>query len=216
MSDVIRVILADDHELLLQGLSGMLEKIEDIEVVATANNGDVLLDLLKEHDVDVLVLDVKMPHNGMTALEAIRKQGIPVQVIILTAFSDGETVQRAIELQAEGFALKTESPYQTVEAIRQVAQGRMVFPQAAQRWLSDYWQHQKTFTDTLSVREREVLVHLARGLTNSEIALEIGVSENTVRFHLKNIFSKLGVTNRTEATAWYFTYTNNTGNPLAY
>lgn len=215
-NEKIRVILADDHALLLQGLQGLINQNSDMEVVATAEDGGALLELLHEHQADVLVLDVQMPYNGLTVLDEIRSRDIPINVLVLTAFSDGETVQRALELHAEGFALKTESPNQTVEAIRQVAQGRMVFPQAAQRWLSKYWRQQRTFTDTLSSREREVLALLARGLTNSEIAEEINVSDNTVRFHLKNIFSKLGVTNRTEAVAWYFTYNTNPGNPLTY
>ncbi len=214
MSEIIRVILADDHALLLQGLQGLIEKNEDMEVVATAEDGEGLLELLHEHPADVLVLDVQMPYNGLVVLEEIRSRDIPINVLVLTAFSDGETVQRAIELHAEGFALKTESPNQTIEAIRQVAGGRMVFPQAAQRWLQRYWRGQRTYSDMLSVREREVLALLARGLTNQEIADEINVSENTVRFHLKNVFSKLGVNNRTEAVAWYFTYSANPGNPL--
>lgn len=217
MTEKIRVILADDHELLLQGLVGLLNTAEDMEVIATANDGDVLLDVLQQHkDVDVVVIDIQMPYNGLSVLEEIRSRDIPTRVLVLTAFGDGETVQRAIELRAEGFALKTESPNQTVEAIRQVAQGRMVFPQSAQRWLSNYWRDQQTFKDILSPREREVLAQLARGSTNLEIAAEINVSENTVRFHLKNIFAKLGVSNRTEAAAWFFTYQNNMGNPLAF
>lgn len=216
MSEKIRVILADDHALLLEGLVGLLEKTADIQVVGTANNGDVLLELLTKQPADVVVLDVQMPYHGLTALEEIRKRNIPVHVVILTAFGDGETLQKAVELHAEGFALKTESPTQTIEAIRQVAQGRMVFPQSAQRWLATQWQYHKTFNDTISAREREVLAALARGLTNTEIAAEMNVSENTVRFHLKNLFAKLGVSNRTEAAAWYFTYNTNTGNPLIY
>jgi DNA-binding NarL/FixJ family response regulator len=216
MSDKIRVILADDHALVLEGLRGLISQQADIEVVATADDGDHLLKLLEQHEVDVVILDVQMPYHGMTALAEIRKRQFPVRVLVLTAFSDGETIQNALEHQAEGFALKTESPSQTIEAIRQVAGGRMVFPQAAQRWMTKYRQNQRTLQETLSSREREVLAQLARGLTNPEIALELSVSENTVRFHLKHIFAKLGVGNRTEAVAWYFTYNTSAGNPLIY
>lgn len=210
----IRVILADDHALLLQGLQGLINQHEDMEVVAIAESGEAVLDLLETHLVDVLVLDVQMPYNGLSVLKEVRAKEIPVKVLVLTAFSDGDTVQRAIELNAEGFALKTESPNQTIVAIRQVAQGRLVFPQAAQRWLSNFWQGQNAYNETLSDREREVLAQLAQGLTNSEIAASLHVSDNTVRFHLKKIFSKLGVTNRTEAAAWYFTHNRSLGNPL--
>src|SRR4051794_3906361 len=131
MAERVRVILADDHALVLEGLRGLIEQNADLEVVATAQNGDELLELLKEHQVDVVVLDLQMPYHGLTALAEIRKRKVPVHVLVLTAFGDGDSIQSAIELQAEGFALKTESPLQTVEAIRQVAQGRLVFPRAA-------------------------------------------------------------------------------------
>jgi DNA-binding NarL/FixJ family response regulator len=214
MSERIRTILADDHALVLEGLRGLLEQARDIEVVAVAQNGDELLDLLGQHEVDVVVLDLQMPYGGLKALAEIRRREIPVRVLVLTAFGDGESIQSALELEAEGFALKTESPTQTVEAIRQVAQGRIVFPRSAQRWMAS-----QRRTDVskpvinLSAREIEVLGLLAQGLTNQQISRELTVSENTVRFHLKNIFEKLEVTNRTEAAAWYF---ENQGNLTAY
>lgn len=206
MSDQIRVILADDHALVLEGIRGLIEQEDDMEVVAAVQNGDLLLDALDEHDdIDVVVLDLQMPYHGLTALSEIRRRDVPVRVLVLTAFGDGESIQSALELEAEGFALKTESPTQTVEAIRQVARGRLVFPRAAQRWLATHrQQREEEKKQDLSPREREVLSYVARGLTNPEIAGELTVSENTVRFHLKNIFEKLHVNNRTEAAAWYF------------
>ena len=121
----------------------------------------------------------------------------------MTAFADGESIQATLELGADGFALKTESPTQTIDAIRQVAQGRLVFPRAARRWMS--LQHTGAESaPQLSPREQEVLAHLAEGLSNSAIGTALTVSENTVRFHLKNIYEKLQVSNRTEAVAWYF------------
>lgn len=201
----IRTLLADDHALVVEGLRGMLNQLEDIEVVAVAHNGDELLRLLADHTVDVAVMDLQMPfgdvpNGGLKALAEIRKQNYSVRVLILTAFADGESIQTAMRLEAEGFVLKTESPKQTIEAIRQVAQGRLVFPKAAQRWLMT----QKTQENQLSAREREVLELMAQGMKNPDIADNLSVSENTVRFHLKNIFSKLDVKNRTEAAAWYF------------
>jgi DNA-binding NarL/FixJ family response regulator len=144
-----------------------------------------------------------MPHSGLEALKEIRRRDVPVRVLLLTAFADGESIQAALQYGAEGFALKTESPTQTVEAIRQVAQGRLVFPRTAQRWMTHYRSAAAEGPD-LSSRELEVLEKLARGLPNAEIAAALMVSENTIRFHLKNIYEKLGVANRTEAVAWYF------------
>lgn len=203
MSETIRIILADDHALVLEGLRGLLDQVDGFEVVAVANNGNELLDLLEKHSPDVVVLDLQMPYGGLKALAEIRRRNIGVRVLVLTAFGDGESLQSALELDAEGFALKTESPTQTVEAIRQVAQGRLVFPRAAQRWLTTHRVQSTKDSTQLSPREQEVLALLAQGLTNPEIGLELTVSENTVRFHLKNIYEKLNVTNRTEAAAWY-------------
>lgn len=195
--------MADDHELVLQGLQGLLEQYADMEVVALARSGDELLLQLETNTVDVVVMDLQMPYHGLQALAEIRRRGMEVRVLVLTAFGDGESIQSALELEAQGYALKTESPMQTVEAIRQVAHGRLVFPGAAQRLLSIRRKPESTETK-LSPREQEVLEQVAKGLTNTEIAARLNVSENTVRFHLKNIFDKLNVTNRTEAAAWYF------------
>ncbi len=200
----VRVLLADDHALVTEGLRALIDRQPDMEVVQIVQDGHELLKLL-EHSiaVDVAVIDVQMPFNGLDALAEIRRRGLPVHVLILTAFADGESIQKALQLGAEGFALKTESPNQTIEAIRQVAQGRLVFPRAAQRWMLSS-RAPAGSTPDLSQREVEVLEKLARGLPNAEIAAELTVSENTVRFHLKNIYEKLNVTNRTEAVAWYF------------
>ncbi|MFN8496160.1 MAG: response regulator transcription factor [Caldilineaceae bacterium] len=201
----IRVILADDHALVTEGLRSLIDQQPDMRVVHVVQNGDELLAFLDKHqDVDVAVLDIQMPYSGLTALAEIRQREHPVRVLLLTAFADGESIQAALQLGAEGFALKTESPTQTLEAIRQVAQGRLVFPRAAQRWLATYRQVPAKPEPVLSDREQEVLTLLARGLPNGEIATALTVSENTVRFHLKNIYEKLQVTNRTEAVAWYF------------
>ena len=200
----VRVLLADDHALVTEGLRALIDRQPDMEVVQIVQDGQELLELLEQAiAVDVAVIDVQMPVNGLDALAEIRRRGFPVHVLILTAFADGESIQKALQHGAEGFALKTESPNQTIEAIRQVAQGRLVFPRAAQRWMLSSREPIGSAPE-LSQREVEVLEKLARGLPNAEIAAELTVSENTVRFHLKNIYEKLNVTNRTEAVAWYF------------
>jgi DNA-binding NarL/FixJ family response regulator len=199
----IRIVLADDHALVMEGLRSLIDRQPDMRVVAAVGDGTELLAYLDEHEVDVAVVDVQMPHSGLEALKEIRRRDVPVRVLLLTAFADGESIQAALQYGAEGFALKTESPTQTVEAIRQVAQGRLVFPRTAQRWMTHYRSAAAEGPD-LSSRELEVLEKLARGLPNAEIAAALMVSENTIRFHLKNIYEKLGVANRTEAVAWYF------------
>lgn len=210
MSESIRVILADDHVVVLQGLKSLIQAEDDLDVVALAQNGDELLECLERYEVDVVVMDLEMPYHGFQALEEIRRQELPVRVVVLTAFGDGDSIQSALELGAEGFALKTESPVQLIEAIRGVANGRLIFPRAAQRWIASrrggtpVKSERADPTGDLTSREWEVLSHLSRGLTNTEIALQLGVSENTVGFHLKNIYSKINVNNRTEAAVWFF------------
>lgn len=201
----IRIVLADDHALVTEGLRSLIEHQPDMMVAAVVDDGDELLALLdRQVDVDVVVLDLQMPFSGFKALSILRERGDAVRVLILTAFADGESTQLALQLGADGFALKTESPTQTLRAIRQVADGRLVFPRSARRWMSIYRAEEREPPPRLSPREEEVLVHLAQGLPNAEISGLLGVSENTVRFHLKNIYEKLQVNNRTEAVAWYY------------
>jgi DNA-binding NarL/FixJ family response regulator len=204
MIDRIRVALADDHELVLEGLRGLLAAEPDIEVVATATDGTNLLAAIEQRPPDVVVMDLQMPTlDGVSCLAEIRRRGSPVKVLVLTAFGDGESIQSALEGGADGFALKTAPPRQTVEAIRQVAHGSMVFPPAARKWLLAH-QHPPDPGPGLSEREWDVLELVARGNTNPQIAETLSVSENTVKFHLQNIFQKLGASNRTEAAGFYF------------
>jgi DNA-binding NarL/FixJ family response regulator len=160
------------------------------------------LEALERQPTDVVVMDLQMPApEGVNCLFEIRKRGLPVRVMVLTAFGDGESIQFALENGADGFALKTAPLRQTIDAIRQVGHGNLVFPPAARKWL---WGHRPEASPELSSREWEVLGLAAQGMTNPQIADALSVSENTVKFHLQNIFQKLGVSNRTEAAGYYF------------
>ncbi len=202
MPQPIRVILADDHELVLEGLQALLQNEDDLQVVATAKNGAQLMEAVHTHMPDVVVMDLKMPApDGLSCLEQIRRERLPVRVLVLTAFSDGESMLEALEREADGFALKTDPPGQTIAAIHQVAHGQMVFPSVVRQWLTE--RHRAGPGSELSEREREVLERVAEGLTNAQIAERLNLSESTVKFHLQHIFDKLGVSNRTEAAAVY-------------
>lgn len=210
MARAIRVILADDHELVLDGLKLHLADTDDIEVIAAVNNGADLLAGAEIHRPDVVVMDLHMPGSmdGFTVLEHIRSRSLPVRVLVLTALADGESLQRAIELEADGIVLKTEPPRQTVEAIRQVVAGQVVYPRAVHNWLLRRASRQRTSQvtgpdDALSDRERDVLKLIAQGKTNQEIATELLLSPNTVKYHLQNIYRKLQINNRTEAAKIY-------------
>src|SRR5574341_197464 len=179
MSERIQVVLADDHQLVLEGLRGLLSSEPDIEVIATVTDGDSLLAAIEVFKPDVAVLDLQMPIlDGASCLQEIRRRNLPVRVLVLTAFSDGESIQSALEGGADGLALKTAPPRQTVDAIRQVGHGNMVFPPAARKWLRGHRPTQETASD-LSSREWEVLELTAKGLTNPQIAEVLSVSENT-------------------------------------
>jgi DNA-binding NarL/FixJ family response regulator len=198
----IRIILADDHELVLEGLRALIEMEDDMQVVSAATDGRGLLDAVERLAPDVVVLDLEMgEQGGLHCLEQIRTRFTEVRVLVLTAYSDGESMRAAFEGGAAGFALKTEPPQQTVASIRQVTRGHLVFPQAARRWLL---RGDSTGDSTqTTARENEILALVAEGLTNSQIARRLRVSDNTVKFHLQNLYLKLGVRNRTEAAALY-------------
>ncbi|MEO6444383.1 MAG: response regulator transcription factor [Gemmatimonadaceae bacterium] len=202
MTDRLRIVLADDHALVLEGLRSLLDAQPDMEVVGAATDGAEVMDLLHEHAPDLVVLDLEMgTMSGLACLERIRKEKVPVRVLVLSAYGDGTSMRAALDGGADGYALKTDPPRHTVDAIRQVHRGQLVFPQAAKRWLLG--KSSSPDPRQLTEREEAVLALLAEGAANAEIARRLRVSENTVKFHLQNLYVKLSVANRTEAVAVY-------------
>ena len=194
-----RIVLADDHALVLEGLRALLTAEPDLHVVATATDGERLLEAVRRFTPDVVAMDLQMPFmDGLTCLKHIREEELPVRVLVISAFGDAQTLRLAIESGADGFALKTDPPEMTLAAIRQVAAGHMVFPEAVRRWLI---RKPEQDPNALTDREESVLALVAEGRSNAQIGAALGLSENTVKFHLKNVYLKLGVTNRTEAAA---------------
>jgi DNA-binding NarL/FixJ family response regulator len=197
---IIRIVLADDHPLVVEGLSALLSSQPDMRVVATATDGERLLEAIERFHPDVIVMDLQMPYmGGVSCLRHIRARELPVRVLVLSAFGDADSLRAAIEAGADGFVLKTESPQHTIIAVRQIAEGQLVFPQAARRWLG----MAANDTSALTEREEEILKLLAEGLSNAQIGARLHLSENTIKFHLRNIYAKLGVSNRTEAALKY-------------
>src|SRR5207247_6426119 len=198
--DMIRVLLADDHAIVLEGLRALLEGEPDIKVAAWTTDGTEVLKLVQQHKRDVVVLDLELTSiKGTEVITALRELAAPPKVLVLTAYNDGESLRSALDAGADGLSLKTESPQQTLTAIRQVHAGQLVFPQAARRWIEG----RPGAPGDLTPREREVWGLVAGGLTNPQIAERLGLSDNTVKFHVQHLFSKLGVKNRTEAALKY-------------
>jgi DNA-binding NarL/FixJ family response regulator len=199
----IRVVVADDHPVAREGLSNLLNKAVEIEVVGEADNGAEVLPLIEGLTPDVLVLDMEMP--GLTGMEVARQlQAIksPVRILALSAHDDKEYIQGLLSSGAAGYLTKEEVPQAIIEAVRGVARGEhgWVSRQVAMQ-MAD-WLQEKTPLTSLTKRELEVLKLVVEGKTNQEIGIALGISDKTVEKHLEGIFNKLQVSSRVEAAVY--------------
>lgn len=198
----IRVILADDHAVVRAGIRQFLERAGDIEVVAEADDGEQAQALIKEHHPDVAVLDIQMPKaTGIEVTRWVRANARETGVLVLTAYNDDPYVIAVLQAGANGYVLKTASPLEIIQAVRDVHDGKSAIQQAIAQKIVAFVTHQKDESpiEALSDREMEVLLALAKGFTNKAIATQLGISDRTVQGHIAHIFGKMGVTNRTEA-----------------
>jgi two-component system, NarL family, response regulator LiaR len=203
---VIRILLADDHDLVRQGTRELLEREEDLKVVAEAGDGEEAVRLACMHSPDIALMDIAMPVlNGIDATRRIKAAKPGVSVLVLSAYDDDQYVFALLEAGAAGYLLKNVGADALVKAIRAVAAGEAVLhPTIARRVASHFARPadqriQGNPLDQLTERELEVLRLAARGLKNQEIANELSLSIRTVQTHLSNIFNKMGVGSRTEA-----------------
>jgi DNA-binding NarL/FixJ family response regulator len=197
----IRVLLADDHAVVRQGIRQFLEASGEIEVVAEAGDGEVALRLIREHLPDVAVLDIQMPlRSGIELARAIRADRLPVGVLILTAFDDEPYVRAVLQAGANGYVLKTADAEDIVEAVRTVRDGKSVLdPAIARLVISRFSSEPQLPIDRLTERELEVLRLVAHGYTNKAIGVQLSISDRTVQGHLAKVFGKLHAASRTEA-----------------
>jgi len=191
----IRVLLVDDHPIVRFGLAAFLELHDDIEVVSAAANGHDALAILNETAVDILLIDLRMPGlSGIEVLEKIRTIAPKTRSIVLSSYEYDEEIYAAVKAGAKGYLLKEGPADGIVDAIRVVHRGKDSFPRRIAESLS-----KRDLSAKLSIREKEVLALVAKGLTNKEVAGSLGLSQFTVRNHLKHIMEKLDASDRTEA-----------------
>ena len=196
----IRVMLVDDHAMVRRGLATFLKVFDDLQLAGEAESGAAAIKLCGEVLPDVVLMDMVMPGmDGAAATRAIRQQFPQVQVIALTSFKEGELIKKALEAGAIAYLLKDVSADDLVRAIRAAYAGRTTLsPEAAQALVETTNQPPAPGLD-LTEREREVLTLMIEGLNNTQIAGRLTVSPSTIKSHVSNILSKLGVASRTEA-----------------
>lgn len=196
----LRIVIADDHAMVLEGLRALLSLEPDIEIVALCKDGEETVEAVESTRPDVLVVDGRMPTlDGLGSLERLQKDGLEVPTILLTARMDDPTLHRALELGAEGLVLKESAPGELLEAIRAVAAGRRWIPESlSERALSFFQTGREAPAGPLTPRELEVVRLVASGRSNKRAAAELDITVRTIKQHLHSAYNKLGVSNRVQ------------------
>lgn len=207
----IKVLIADDHSLVRQGIKQILELEEDIVVVAQAPNGEEAVKLAVEYSPDVILMDINMPGmNGVQAIKEIKQKNLSSRIIVLTIHEDREYLFKTINMGAEGYVLKDSDSDVLIEAIRSVSKGQnYIQPNMTRELVKEFNRVTLNEKDRengtgLTSRELEVLGLIAEGMLNKEIATKLCISEKTVKNHVSNIFKKLKVGDRTQAAIYAF------------
>ena len=203
---MIKLIIADDHNIIRQGLRLILETEEDFDIIAEASDGAEAVDLCAKHHPDVVLMDLRMPGmDGLTAIEKLRETQPEIAVVILTTFNEDKLMLRGLQAGARGYLLKDTERSALFDTIRAAARGETLLkPEIMARVLAMAGGAQQSLTESdisLTNRELEVLQAVARGDRSKEVAVQLGISERTVKAHLGNIYSKFGVDSRAAAIA---------------
>lgn len=208
MSKTVRILIADDHSVVRAGLRSLLERQGHFRVIAEASTGEEAIKLAKEHQPDIAVLDIRMP--GVSGIDACRQiiKNVPnVRVIMLTSYAEDELLMAAIQAGASGYVLKRIGDNELVQAVERVSRGEGMLDPAmtasvfAEVRKANQAQHAAAFSD-LTPQEMAVLAHVAKGMTNRQIAVKLYLGEGTVRNYVSSVLSKIGAHNRAEAAAY--------------
>jgi DNA-binding NarL/FixJ family response regulator len=197
----VKVLIADDHRLFLTAIRHALARADDIQVVAEATDGTQVLPLVRRTNPDVVLLDLRMPQmDGLACIDQLRKHALDVKIVVLSAYDDADHVHAAFKRGANGYIVKSINPDDLPSALRQAMDGTFFSPvEPAAAGDVDV-----VPSAGLTERELDILKALARGLSNQRIGKEFWITEQTVKFHLSNIYRKLGVSSRTEATHYAY------------
>jgi two-component system NarL family response regulator len=191
----IRIIVIDDQAVVRQGFVSLINTVADMEVIAEGTNGQQAIELYRQHKPDVMLIDLRMPVlSGVEAISAIRRESPGARMIVLTTYDGDEDIYRSLQAGAQGYLLKDVFFEELEEAIRKVHAGSRRIPAAVAERLAE-----RMSGSELTTRELEVLQQIVAGKSNKEIGTHLNISEATVKSHINNILSKLGVTDRTQA-----------------
>jgi two-component system NarL family response regulator len=194
-STPIRVLLVDDHSIVRQGLATIINRDPDMTVIAQAEDGQQAIDLFREYQPDVTLMDLRMPHvGGVAAITAICAEFKSARIMVLTTYDSDEDIYRGLQAGAKGYLLKETKPKELLNAIRNIHSGQQYIPPEVGAKLV-----QRMSNPELSERELEVLRLMAQGMSNLDIATALSIGESTVKSHVNRILSKLGVNDRTQA-----------------
>jgi two-component system NarL family response regulator len=195
MPDTIRLVIADDHPVVREGLAAMCNRRPDLTVVAEAENGEQAVALVLEHRPDVVLMDLRMPVlGGVDAIGRIRAEWPEARIVVMTTFDGDEDIYRALQAGARAYLLKDTPREEIVDAIRSVYAGHKRIPSEIASKLAD-----RLTAEPLTERELAVLKQIVAGQSNKEIGAALGIAEGTVKVHVNSLLSKLGVEDRTQA-----------------